>query len=135
MATGWTSDSRLEIQAVALTPDDSEGVGINMIAEDVWFVDAQAPVNGVNDFLVLPSLANIAIGHRITIICMSGGAFELRTPASSSEEINSANADGTLEYTTTDGNILYATKIDDTIGWTVNELTPLGAVVAATVPQ
>ena len=74
-------------------------------------------------------------GHCITIICSAGGNFELRTPATSNEEINSEDCDGTKEYLCTDTEILKVTKIDGTIGWEAHAVSAVGAVVAAVVPD
>lgn len=88
-----------------------------------------------NDFIVLPALASVPIGHRITIVGGAGANFEVRTPATSGEEINSEDCDGTKEYLFTDTQIHYFTKIDSTIGWVGNGITALGAVATAVVPD
>ena len=74
-------------------------------------------------------------GHRITVIGSAGANFEVRTPASSGEEINSEDCDGTKEYLFTDTQIHYFTKIDNTIGWMGNGMTAIGAVATAVVPD
>ena len=68
-------------------------------------------------------------------MCNAGGNFELRTPAGSAEEINSENCDGTKEYLCTDTQVLYVTKISNTIGWEANAYTAIGAVATAVVPD
>ena len=98
-------------------------------------VDVQAVTNGVTDFIVLPYLADVPVGHTITILCNAGGAFELRTPAASAEEINSEDCDGTKEYLCTDGEVLQVVKISNTIGWMANAWTAIGAVATAVVPD
>jgi len=131
-------DSALVTQmssALALTPDDADGVGVNMITAGVSLVDVGAAVNGVNDWITLPSLANVPIGFEITIICMAGGNFELRTPATSGEEINSEDCDGTKEYLCTNTQIVKVIKIDDTIGWMAHGYTAIGAVATAVIPD
>lgn len=96
-------------------------------------------VNGVtvdaNDFIVLPPLASVPIGHRITVVGGAGANFEVRTPAASNEEINSEDCDGTKEYLFTNTQIHYFTKIDNTIGWMGNGYTAIGAVATAVVPD
>ncbi len=98
-----------------------------------------AKVTGVatnaDDFIVLPSLASCPDGHQITILCSAGSNFEVRTPATSAEEINSEDCDGTKEYLATDTQILYMTKINNTIGWMGNAYTAIGAVATAVVPD
>lgn len=121
--------------ALTITPDDSDGAAVNMIAAQYVSVDVGTVVNGVTDYIVLPALAAVADGHTIIIICSSGGAFEMRTPSASAEEINSEDCDGTKEYLCTDGNILKVIKINATVGWMAHEFTPIGAVVTAVVPD
>ncbi len=130
LGEGFTTDN-----AEALTPDDSEGAGVNVIDPGVTQVEVGANVNGVNDFLVLPALADVPVGHTITIVSNAAG-HEVRTPADSDEEINSENCDGTKEYAIAAGNQIHRfTKIDDTIGWMGQGFTAIGAVVTAVVPD
>ena len=119
---------------LTLTPDDAEGAGINVIPAGVTRVRLGANVNGVNDFVVLPSLASVPSGHRITIIAGAANC-EVRTPASSAEEINSEDCDGTKEYLLTATQIHDFTKIDNTIGWEAHGWSAIGAVVTAVVPD
>lgn len=93
-----------------------------------------ANVNGANDWIVLPSLASVPSGHCITVIAGAVGC-EVRTPASSSEEINSENCDGTKEYILAATQIHRFTKIDNTIGWMGQGFTAIGAVATAIVPD
>jgi len=123
----------VNFEAVQLTPDDSESV-LNIIPSGAKVVKCLDGVNGVNDFVTLPSLATVRDGHSIMIICNTAG-MEIRTPASDAEEINSENCDGTKEYTVAAGDqIHYFTKIDSTIGWMGNGYTAIGAVVGAITP-
>jgi len=124
----------LTLESIALTPDDSASV-INVIPPSVRSVSVGANVNGVNDFIVLPSLADVPNGHVITVISNSAG-HEVRTPASSDEEINSENSDGTKEYAIASGGQIHTfTKIDNTIGWMGQGFTAIGAIVTAVVPD
>ena len=118
----------------SLTPDDSEGEDINVIKPGVQNVRLGANVNGVNDFVVLPALSSVPVGHTVTIIAGAANC-EVRTPASSGEEINSEDCDGTKEYLLTATQIHRFTKIDDTIGWMGQGFSALGAVVTAVVPD
>lgn len=122
------------VTPITLTPDDSEGVGVNVIPPENTVVELGANVNGVNDFVVLPALADVPNGHRITIIAGVANC-ELRTPAGSDEEINSENSDGTKEALLTATNIHFLTKIDNTIGWMLEARTAIGAYVTAIVPD
>ena len=120
-------------EAVTLTPDDSDGTP-NVIPAGVTAVRLGANVNDVNDYTVLPALASVPSGHRITIIAGAANS-ELRTPASSDEEINSENCDGTKEALLTATNIYTVTKIDNTIGWMLEGRTAIGAYETAIVPD
>lgn len=118
----------------SVKPAASQGVR-NSIIPGVVTVEVEAVTNDANDFIVLPSLAKVPKGHTIKILCTAGGNFELRTPASSAEEINSEDCDGTKEYLCTDTQILYVTKIDNTVGWEAHAYTAIGAVATAVVPD
>ncbi len=124
----------LKATAQEVTPDDAEGAG-NRILAGVTAVDVQAVTNDADDFIVLPALADVPVGHEITIVCNAGSNFELRTPADSDEEINSQNCDGTAEYLCTDTEVVKVVKISDTIGWMAHAYTALGAVAPAVVPD
>jgi stage V sporulation protein SpoVS len=129
-----TCANGLTVAAVDVTPDDSESA-LNTIPAGAIHVDVQAVTNDANDFIVLPALANVPVGHEITILCNAGGNFELRTPADSDEEINSENCDGTKEYLCTDTEVLKVIKISDAIGWMAHAYSAIGAVVTAVVPD
>lgn len=120
--------------AQTVTPN-SGSEAASVISPGVTKVNVAAVTNGVTDFIVLPALAEVPIGHEITILCNAGGAFELRTPASSGEEINSEDCDGTKEYLCTDTTVLWVIKINNTIGWMANQFTAVGTLVAAVVPD
>ena len=105
------------------------------IGRSVKQVSVLAVTNDANDFITLPSLVSVPEGHQITVLCNAGGNFELRTPAGSAEEINSEDCDGTKEYLCTDTQIVYVTKISNTIGWEANAYTAIGAVATAVVPD
>lgn len=117
-----------------VTPDDAEGLG-NSILAGVTGVDVAAVTNNANDWIVLPALADVPVGHTITICCNAGGNFELRTPASSAEEINSENCDGTKEYLCTNTQVVKVIKISNTIGWMAHAFSALGTAVTAVVPD
>jgi hypothetical protein len=124
----------VEVTPVILIAAAAQGTG-NSIPPLAQTVEVQGVANDANDFIVLPSLASVPNGHRITVIGSAGANFEVRTPASSAEEINSEDCDGTKEYLFTDTQIHYFTKIDNTIGWMGNGYSALGAVVTAVVPD
>lgn len=117
-----------------VTAAAAEGV-TNTILPSSTFVSVTGVTVDANDFVVLPALASVPNGHRVTIIGSAGANFEVRTPASSAEEINSEDCDGTKEYLFTNTQIHYFTKINNTIGWMGNGYTAIGAVVTAVVPD
>ena len=117
------------------TADDSEVTTLNVISPKAKTVHVEGVTNDANDFVVLPSLAEVPDGHRITMIAGAGANFEVRTPATSAEEINSEDCDGTKEYLMTDTQIHEFIKIDDTIGWMGHGYSAIGAVVTAVVPD
>lgn len=124
----------LTLTAQVVTPDDSES-SINVIRPGKTAVSVGANVNGVNDFIVLPSLASVPVGHCITVVSNAAG-HEVRTPAGSDEEINSENSDGTAEYAIAAGGQIHRfTKISNAIGWMGQGFTAIGAVVTAVVPD
>ncbi len=123
----------MTMKAFILTPD-SAGSSVNSIPKSARSVRLGANVNGVTDFTVLPNLADVPDGHQIVIVAGVANS-ELRTPASSDEEINSENGDGTKEALLTATNIHFVTKIDNTIGWMLEARTAIGAFVTAIVPD
>lgn len=107
----------------------------NLILPSSTSVAVGANVNGVDDWVTLPSLASVPVGHCITVVSNAAG-HEVRTPASSAEEINSEDCDGTKEYAIAAGGQIHRfTKISNTIGWMGQGFTAIGAVVAAVVPD
>ena len=124
-----------DIRRQAVNPTAADTAGVNVINPGTFRVIVGAVVTAVTDFITLPSLADVPNGHEITIICSAGGAFEMRTPAASAEEINSEDCDGTKEYLCTDTEIIKVVKISDTIGWMAHAYSAIGAVVAAVVPD
>lgn len=93
-----------------------------------------AVATDANDWITLPAIADVPIGHKITIACNAGGNFELRTPASSNTKINDVDADGSQEYLCTDTDTIEVTK-RTTTGWSAVSFTNLGAVRTAVIPD
>lgn len=120
-----------------VTPDDATPTvaGQNVIPANAKVVQVEAVTNNADDFIILPALADTPNGHEITILCSAGTNFELRTPASSAEEINSEDCDGTKEYLCTDTEVLKVIKINSTIGWVAYSYTAIGAKTTAVVPD
>lgn len=122
-----------------LTADNAENdpavAGTNVIPANCKSVDVTGVTNDANDFVVLPALSTVPNGHTITLLCNAGGNFELRTPASSNEKINTVDSDGSQEYLCTDTDVIFLTKVSNTDGWMAYEYDKLGAVVTAVVPD
>ena len=106
-----------------------------MIGRNVRQVSVAAVTNDADDWITLPSLNTVPVGHTIRILCNAGGNFELRPPASSAEEINSEDCDGTKEYLCTDTQVITIIKINNTIGWDAYAHSAIGAAVTAVVPD
>ena len=118
----------------SVTADDSDSA-LNQILPGINAVVVAGVTNDVNDYVVLPALADVPNGFRITVINSSGGNCEVRTPATSAEEINSEDCDGTKEYLLASTQIHYFTKISTAVGWMGNGYTAIGAAAAAIVPD
>jgi len=124
----------VEFTPVELVAQSSQ-IAKNSIPPLAKTVKVTGVANDANDFIVLPPLNSCPDGHQITILASAGSNFELRTPASSAEEINSEDCDGTKELLITDTTIVFVTKINNTIGWMSNPFTAIGAVSTAVVPD
>ena len=123
------------LRSITLTPTNAAGTGVlNSIPAKAKVVRLGANVNDTDDFTVLPALSTVPSGHQITIIAGVANS-ELRTPASSAEEINSEDCDGTKEALLTATNIYTVTKIDSTIGWMLEGRTAIGAYATAIIPD
>jgi len=125
------------LKPIQIVADDATPavLGQNVIPPRVKVVEVTGVANDANDWIVLPSLADVPIGHEIMVIGSAGANFEVRTPAASAEEINSEDCDGTKEYLFTDTQIHYFKKINNTIGWMGHGFSAIGAVVTAVVPD
>lgn len=116
-------------------PTNAVVADTNVITAGITSVNVGNSTYDADDFIVLPAITSVPVGFEITIVANGDENIEVRTPASSGEEINSEDCDGTKEYLLTDGNILTLIKISDTIDWVGYEYTPIGAVVTAVVPD
>lgn len=91
-------------------------------------------VTDANDWITLPSLSTVPLGHTIVILANAGANFEMRTPASSNEKINDVDSDGSQEYLCTDTDVIVVTKKSST-AWIGVSYTKLGAVRTAVIPD
>lgn len=106
----------------------------NLVLPGITSVAVGANVNATTDWITLPSLASVPVGHTITVVANAAG-HNVRTPATSNEKINNQDSDGTKQYAVPSGSQVHIfRKIDNTIGWVGQGFTALGAVVAAIVP-
>jgi len=126
--------SGLQSDPQSVTPAADSGSG-STIKAGVTQVVVGTVTTDANDWIVLPSLADVSNGHEITILCSAATDFEMRTPATSAEEINSEDCDGTKEYLCTDTEVIKVVKINNTIGWMAHAYSAIGAVVTAVVPD
>lgn len=124
----------LEMRAKVLTADSSASSS-NSIAPGVVSVEVSGVTTDANDFIVLPALADVPVGHQVRIACNAGSNFELRTPATSGEKINTVDSDGTAEYLCVDAEVVVLTKVSTTDGWSAFDIPALGGVGTATVPD
>ena len=124
----------VEFTPVQLLADATES-NTNSVPPLAKSVKVEGVVTDANDFIVLPPLNSCPDGHEITLLCSAGSNFEMRTPATSAEEINSEDCDGTKEYLCTDTQVVKVVKINNTIGWMAHGFSAIGAVVTAVVPD
>lgn len=117
-----------------LTPNNAN-TGANSIPPSAKVGQVGTVTNDANDWITLPSLADVPNGHEIIILASAGGNFEMRTPTSSNEKINNVDSDGTQEYLCTDTDVIRVYKVSNTAGWVAQSLTNLGAVRTAVVPD
>lgn len=112
----------------------AQGIG-NSIPAGATVVEVVGVTTNADDFIVLPSLQQVENGHRILVLGNAASNFEVRTPASSAQEINSEDCDGTKEYLFTDTEVHEFIKINNTIGWVGIGKTALGADNTPVVPD
>lgn len=129
LSTG-TKDLR---DTTTLTPDAVNGAAATMTAGLTQY-SVGTVTNDANDWVTLPAIASVGIGHTIIMACNAGGNFELRTPASSNTTINGQDSDGTKEYLCTDTDTVIIRK-QSTTNWIAQSITNLGAVRTAVVPD
>lgn len=127
----------VHFKVFTVTPDDATPavLGQNAIPPRARTVKVGTVTNDANDWIILPSLADVPDGHEIIVLCSAGGNFEMRTPASSNEKINGQDSDGTKEYLCTDTEVVKVVKISSTVGWMAHGYSAIGAVVTAVVPD
>ena len=113
---------------------DASSTG-NSIPPTAKSVVVETVETNANDWIPLPTLADVPNGHQILIFANAASNFELRTPATSNAKINNVDSDGTQEYLVTDTDMVIITKRNNTDGWVAQSITNLGAVRTAVVPD
>jgi hypothetical protein len=124
--------NELQFAVETVTPNNDSGAASSITA-GVRSVTVAAVTNDANDWIVLPAIADVPVGHQIVIDCAAGTNFEMRTVASSGTTINGVDSDGTQEYLCTDTEVIFVTKHAD--GYVATALSALGAVVTAVIPD
>lgn len=131
----FSAFAELEHLAYTVTPStNTTAGGANCIPRGTRAVVCAAVTNDANDWVILPSLADVEVGNEILIYAPTGGNCELRTPASSNEKINDVDSDGTQEYLMTATDTIRIWKISST-AWVAQSMTKLGAVRTAVIPD
>jgi len=114
----------------------ADGGATSIVNAGVTSVTVGAVTTNTDDWILLPSLSAVPNGHKITILCNAGGAFEVRTPAASNEKINTVDADGgSAELTAVDTEVIKLVKVSNADGWIARSLTALGATNGALTPS
>jgi hypothetical protein len=126
-----TDLSALNTQTLTAAADSGAG---STITAGTAGVNVTAVATDANDWIVLPAIADVPIGHTIRIAANAGSNFELRTPAASNTKINDVDSDGTQEYLVTSTDLVIVTKLTTT-AWVAQSITKLGAVRTAVVPD
>lgn len=122
-----------DLRSQSIVAAAAEGV-TNSILPGVFHVTVTGVTVDANDFIVLPAIADVPMGHSIDIQANAGANFELRTPAGSNTKINDVDSDGSQEYLVTDTHTVRVWK-RTTTGWSAQSITKLGAVATAVVPD
>jgi len=124
------------LKAFSVVADDATPavVGQNSIPTVARAVVVTGVTNDANDWVTLPPIADVPLGHQITILANASSNFELRTPASSNTKINDVDSDGSQEYLVTDTDAVVVTKVTST-AWIGVSYTKLGAVRTAVIPD
>ncbi|GAI14518.1 unnamed protein product, partial [marine sediment metagenome] len=95
----------------AMTPA-ADGSAASVIAPSTKVAVVGAVTNDADDWILLPALSAVPDGWELSVLCNAGGAFEIRTPATSNEKINTVDADGgAAELTCVDTELVRLQKI------------------------
>jgi len=112
---------------------DADVTGENVILPGITTAIVTGVTNDANDFIVLPALSDVPDGFMVTVVANASSNFEVRTPASSAEEINSEDCDGTDEFLVLDTELATFRKVNGSIGWEAQRKSQVGAVTGDTL--
>ena len=125
------------VQPMNLVADDavsdSDVTGENVILPGITTAIVTGVTNDANDFIVLPALSDVPDGFMVTVVANASSNFEVRTPATSAEEINSEDCDGTDEYLVLNTELATFRKVNGSIGWEAQRKSQVGAPVGDTL--
>lgn len=134
-SAGITMPKGYQTSSQQVEPTNSDGSS-NTILPNTRNVEVIAPENDANDWILLPDITIVPIGHQIIIACNGASAFELRTTPASNTLLNSINADGdALEYACIDEEIITVTKLSNADGWVATGTDNVGAITTPVIPD
>lgn len=110
----------------------ADGLTTGLIPEGASFIHVTSA--DANHIITLPTITDDVVGHTVRGWISATGC-EIRTPASSAQEINSEDCDGTKEAAIPATTLFELTCVDETIGWILRAWDELGAVITAIVPD
>lgn len=109
---------------------DSATSSTNAIPFNRRHVIVSAVTNGAHDYVVLPALADVPNGHKISVI--NSVKVDLMSGASG-EKINNVDSSGSDKYVLNANLVTTIIKVSNTVGWVAFALDNLGAQVTAVV--
>lgn len=132
---GMRFPNGIHIEAVDKTADDTAG-STNVIAINENIVNVIGVATNADDQIYLPRADQVENGHTILIMCDAGSNFEIRTPSTRADKINTVDCgSGGNEYLATDNEVIKCVMRNVTDGWVLTGTTALGAVAVAVVPD
>lgn len=130
IATGEIADSAVTYAkraVIATLTATADGLTTGLIPDGTTFVVGTSG-NAAHAF-TLPAIVAATIGQTIDIHCGANG-YELLTPASSNNTINTVDSDGTNQLDVAANTLLRCTQVSAT-GWYCNQLTATTITVVA----
>jgi hypothetical protein len=125
---GWSPVKTAFLPKPEVLSANIDGGAGSTISPLASVVEVNAVANTSSDWVTLPPLADVVSGTTIRVLCNAASDFNVRTPASSAEEINGVNCDGTNEYSATDTDLIVLTKVSTSQGWVAQSYTATGTL-------